>query len=361
MSNEQLRNRRPRVGAFNVSGHMHETGLYMLQPYDPNRIPLIFVHGLISTARMWRNVINEIEFDPALRGRFQCWVFNYPTGNPVAYSALRLREDLAKEQQLHGFPRGFVIVGHSMGGLVTQMQATTLTRASWNTPEGRSTFSLPIVMSAPDSSLLHKALIFDANPNVRRVVFICTPHLGSAMAVGGLADLAMHFITLPGSLSSSVTGSLHASLVMLTGKKTDMPSGLTSFSPKNPTLKVLAKVPIHAPYHSIIGDRGRGDSPNSSDGVVAYWSSHLDSAQSEKIVPGPHGLCEFPQTITEIQRILHQHLATAGAKWSAHHAPIAYPDAPHDPIAICDGPRSPSLWSRSISSWLTWFFPGLAS
>jgi len=43
------------------------------------------------------------------------------------------------------------------------------------------------------------------------------------------------------------------------------------------------------PYHSIIGDRGRGDTPNSSDGVVPYWSSHLDGAQSEKIVPSEHG------------------------------------------------------------------------
>src|SRR5713101_5285327 len=51
------------------------------------------------------------------------------------------------------------------------------------------------------------------------------------------------------------------------------------------------KIPITKgiSYHSIIGDRGRGDSPNSSDGVVAYWSSHLDGAKSERIVPSGHG------------------------------------------------------------------------
>jgi len=297
------------AGAFSIGAHMSETGLYMLQPYDPNRTPLIFVHGLISTARMWRNVINEIEMDPGLRGKFQCWVFNYPTGNPVAYSALRLREELAKEQQLHGFPHGFVIVGHSMGGLVTQMQATTLTRTSWQDPESGPFRSL--VKDAPDGSLIHKALVFDANPNVRRVVFICAPHLGSDMAIGGLAHFAMHFISLPGSLASSLDGSLRNSIRKVSGQGNGMPSGLTSFSPKNPTLKVLAKAPIRAPYHSIIGDRGKGDSPNSSDGVVAYWSSHLKGAQSEKIIPGPHGLCEFPQTITELRRILHEHLKTA--------------------------------------------------
>ena len=49
-------------------------------------------------------------------------------------------------------------------------------------------------------------------------------------------------------------------------------------------------------------------SPDSSDGVVPYWSSHLDGAQSEVIVPGPHGACELPQTIAELDRILRLNL-----------------------------------------------------
>ena len=51
--------------------------------------------------RMWRNVVNELENDPQLRGRYQYWVFAYPTGNPPAYSALRFREELEKLHQLH--------------------------------------------------------------------------------------------------------------------------------------------------------------------------------------------------------------------------------------------------------------------
>jgi hypothetical protein len=83
-----------------------------------------------------------------------------------------------------------------------------------------------------------------------------------------------------------------------------MPNTIFSLSPKNPTLIVMDKVPITVPYHSIIGDRGKGDSPNSTDGVVPYWSSHLNGAQSELIVPGPHASCELPQTIAELDRIL---------------------------------------------------------
>ena len=75
--------------------------------------------------------------------------------------------------------------------------------------------------------------------------------------------------------------------------------------------------------HSIIGDRGRGDSPNSTDGVVPYWSSHLDGAQSEVIVPGPHGSCALPQTIDELDRILKLHLGKSATKRQQQTASIA--------------------------------------
>ena len=58
------------------------------------------------------------------------------------------------------------------------------------------------------------------------------------------------------------------------------------------------------PYNTIIGDRGRGDSPNSSDGVVPYWSSHMNGAESEDIVPSGHGAHQNPQAIAEVLRIL---------------------------------------------------------
>jgi hypothetical protein len=61
-------------------------------------------------------------------------------------------------------------------------------------------------------------------------------------------------------------------------------------------------------YHSIIGDQGKGDTPDSSDGIVPYWSSHLDGAASEKIVPSGHGSERSPEGIEELERILHEHL-----------------------------------------------------
>lgn len=296
------------MGALHVSKYMNTAGLYMVQPYDPERIPLIFVHGLISTPRMWRNVINELERDPTLRGKYQCWVFGYPTGNPPAYSALRFREELAKVRQLYPKSRNYVLVGHSMGGLVSRMQATTVTRQSWEIlgkDKAEKFFA-----NVKKGDLIDRATTFQANPHVDRVIFICTPHRGSEMALSGIGSLATKLISLPVDLTASVTGTIGSTIGVFSGASGRMPNSVTGLSPKNPTLKVLDATPIQADYHTILGDEGKGNSPNSSDGVVPYWSSHLKGEKSECIVPGPHGACELPQTLDEVRRILHLHLKT---------------------------------------------------
>lgn len=297
------------MGALRVSEHMKTTGLYMLQPYDPDRIPLIFIHGLISTPRMWRNVINELETDPELRSRYQCWVFGYPTGNPPLYSAYRLREELEKVRQRYPDSKEMVLVGHSMGGILSRTQVTNVTRADWDVI-GKDKADRFFANVKP-GSLVERCTIFQANPHVDRAIFICSPHRGSDMAVGTLGDLAIRLISLPVDIVSTATSSVGSSISIVTGDPNRMPNSIDGLSPRNPTLKVLDNSPITVPHHSIIGDRGKGDSPNSSDGVVEYWSSRLKSARSEKIVPGPHGSCELPETIGELRRILHLHLKSA--------------------------------------------------
>lgn len=296
------------MGALRVSSRMGTTGLYMLEPYDPDRIPLIFVHGLISTPRMWRNVINEIKSDPVLCARYQCWVFSYPTGNPVLYSALRLREELEKMRKLHPDSRDAVLIGHSMGGLLSRIQVTTVDHNAWKAAGNEK--ALQIITKFSPGSFVERATNFRANPHVARTIFICTPHRGSDMAIGTLGDLAVRLISLPADLTNSFANTVGNSIAMITGDPARMPTSIDGLSPNNLTLKMLDSRPIAAPHHSIIGDRGKSDTPNSSDGVVKYWSSHLKSAQSEKIVPGPHGSCEHPETIKELRRLLHLHLST---------------------------------------------------
>ena len=208
-------------------------------------------------------------------------------------------------QRLHPMSYGFIMIGHSLGGLVARMQATTTGRALWDANLRGSADRK--FARLPADHLVKRVLVFDANPQLRRVVFICTPHRGSGLVLGSIGALATRIIQLPADLVAVMTESL-GDVLNVVGGRPVIPNSIVSLSPKNPTLLAMDKLPIRAPHHSIIGDRGKGNTPQSSDGIVPYSSSHLDSAQSELIVPGPHSSYELPATIAEIRRILRLHL-----------------------------------------------------
>jgi pimeloyl-ACP methyl ester carboxylesterase len=225
---------------------------------------------------------------------------------------MRLREELAKVDKLYPNHRGYVLIGHSMGGMLTHMQVVTVTPAMWERTVGQP--AKEVLGRTAHNSLIYRSLIFQANPRIKRVVFICTPHRGSETALSGLGRFGRSLIALPVAMTSVFRQSLtDADLTEFTGSARRLPNSVSGLSPNNPTLKIVNSATINAPYHSIIGDRGKGDSPNSTDGVVPYWSSHLNGARSELIVPGPHGSENLPQTIAELKRILRLHLRASGA------------------------------------------------
>jgi pimeloyl-ACP methyl ester carboxylesterase len=288
------------------------SGLLMMRPYDPTRIPVVFVHGLLSSAYVWRNVVNTLAADPEIRRHYQFWVFSYSTGNPIAYSAYLLRNDLQYAQKLYGFKQ-VILIGHSMGGILSRMQVTNAGRVIWN--EQFKTKADRLYAEVPEDSLVKKSLIFEANPTVKRIIFVSTPHRGSTLATGGIGTLGMRLIRLPLKVASAIPKSvLAAAALNKDARKYQVPTSISGLSPSNPLFKALDKLPIEAPHNSIIGDRGRGDTPNSSDGVVPYWSSHLDSAQSEVIVPTDHGAMKSPKAVAEIRRILLLQMGAKGPK-----------------------------------------------
>jgi pimeloyl-ACP methyl ester carboxylesterase len=278
-------------------------GLLLFEPYDPDRIPVVFVHGLFSSKFIWRNTALALLKDPEIRRHYQFWAFSYPTGNPISFSAQRLREDLAFAQERFGLPHGVLLVGHSMGGLLSRMQVTNSGREIWNEvfgPKAQELYS-----KVPDNSRAKQALVFQANPAVKRVIFIATPHRGSRLATEGIGALAISLIRFPLEVLGEVPETMANALALLSrDTRPAIPTSIQGLSPDSPLLHALDRLPIEAPHHSIIGDRGRGDTPNSSDGVVPYSSSHLSSAESEKIVPTGHEPMADPEAEAEIRRIL---------------------------------------------------------
>jgi len=298
---------------FQVDRFAYPTSLIFMQPYDPKRIPVVLVHGLLSTPVMWGEVVNGLQADPVIRKNFQFWAFFYPTGQPIPISALDLRSDLHAAETRYPLPRGLVLVGHSMGGIISRAQVSSSGgNALFNRVFGAD--ALHVATRLPKAPLLRDSLIFERDKNVRRVVFVCVPHQGSNMALAGPAGFFASLIRLPNNILGAVE---EVADVVTTMDLRRPPTSIAGLSPRSPFLRALNERPIEVPHHTILGDRGRGDSPNSSDGVVPYSSAHLATAESELIVPSNHGSFRHPAAIAEMRRILHEHLLSAGGAGAA--------------------------------------------
>jgi pimeloyl-ACP methyl ester carboxylesterase len=89
-------------------------GVYFLEPYDPKKIPVLFVHGAMGHPGNWKHLVGTLD-----RTRFQPWLIYYPTAPHLDQIARGLVRMLATLQVKYGFTR-LVLVAHSMGGLVTR-------------------------------------------------------------------------------------------------------------------------------------------------------------------------------------------------------------------------------------------------
>ena len=290
-------------------------GLYQFARFDPNKIPVVFVHGLMSRPETWVATVNELMADKQIRERYQFWFFLYPTGLPVWGSAAALRAELDRFRKVVDPSRSnrnidrTVLVGHSMGGLISSLQIRTGGRKLWgqfmDTPPERLSLSPEL------KERIIRIVQFQPRPEISRVVFFATPHRGSDLAVHPVSDFFSRLIRLPISFLDSDRYKLQSALREEYRELFVAPANSLVFLRANsPLLKSILALPMRpgVPYHSVIGDQGRGDTPNSSDGVVPYWSSRLDGAASEKIVPSGHGAHEHPEGIAELKRILRLHL-----------------------------------------------------
>ncbi|HBK45449.1 MAG TPA: hypothetical protein DDZ67_03235, partial [Xanthomonadaceae bacterium] len=295
--------------------------LYLMQPYDPDRRIVLMLHGLASSPEAWVNVANEIMGDEALRQHYQIWQVYYPTNAPIALNRADI-EQLVRQTLRHFDPRGqakasqdMVLVGHSMGGVIGRLLLSSSGDSVWQalTADRRLDGERGRRVRARLSPLLH----FEPLPNVDRAIFIAAPHRGTPAAEGKLGRLVARLVKLPVTLVQRF-GDVLQDLAGGDGSADTTPALPTSFDnlrDTDPFVKATADLPI-APgvrYHTIVGKDDDLALADSSDGVVPYWSAHLDGAESEKVVRSWHSVQETPQAILEIRRILHEQIQAEAA------------------------------------------------
>lgn len=296
-------------------------GLYMVQPYEPRKIPVLLVHGLWSSPMTWMEMFNDLRSSPDVRRHYQFWFYLYPTNQPFWLSAAQLRRDLADVRQVldpeHREPAldQMVLVGHSMGGLISRSQTLESGNAYWNLA---SHMPFEQVKSEPDTrSKLQDTFFFHPNPSIRRVVTIATPHHGSTFSNQTTQYLLGKILHLPETLVNAQQKLFRDNKDLLyNGSLLKVETSIDSLSPISPIFPVLlaSPSPPWVKYHNIIGERPStwwlSPLGSHTDGVVAVDSARIDGVASELVVPADHTTVHcHPLAVLEVRRILHEHLA----------------------------------------------------
>ncbi len=201
-------------------------GIYFLEPYDPQRIPVLFVHGISGTPRDFTTLIAGLD-----RTRFQPWVAYYPSGARLDAIVLWLDQLFTRLEIELGVTRA-VVVAYSMGGLVSRGFVLT-----------------------------HDAR--DARHVLRMFVTISSPFGGMASAGAGVEESPIVVRSWYGLAPGS-----------------EYLEGLFWADPK--TRKDRRRLPPSIPYHMLFGFKGGGRG-GSSDGTVMLSSQLRPEAQEEAL------------------------------------------------------------------------------
>ena len=291
------------------------SGLYMVQPYDPDRIPVLMVHGVWSSPMTWMEMFNDLQADPEIRRKYQFWFYLYPTGEPLAFSAAKLRDELQKVRHdcdpYHRNDRldEMVVVGHSMGGLISQMLTINSGGKLWSSVSRKSVDDLKA--SDEVKSEIRRVFFFESNPSVDRIVTIASPYNGSSLSNRFTQWLSGSLVWLPArtyQLSQVVFEQDDKSWwERFSAPRTSM----DSLTKQSGLLRLIreTRVPDDVNHHNIVGiNRGRSQA-DWTDGVVAYRSAHCENVSSEKIVRASHSeVHRHPDAVAEVRRILLEHL-----------------------------------------------------
>jgi hypothetical protein len=295
-------------------------GLRFVEPYQPGKIPIVFVHGLLSDPSTWFDTANDLREEAWFNERYQIWSFRYASGKPFVTSAMLLRSQL-KQAVATLDPQGIdpalqqmVLVGHSMGGLVSKLQVAESEERIWN-----SFASVPFEsLQGPPAvrARLAEGCFFEPQPFVRRVIFLATPHGGSSFAARGIGRLGSALVR-----PAEATTELHEQLVAANREafssqfERRVPTSMDMLETDDPTLLAIRtmRVSPRVRLHSIIGTGGMMLGEGPGDGIVTVESALHPGVVSQRFVDATHTEVQHhPDSQAEIRAILRAHLVESG-------------------------------------------------
>lgn len=303
------------------------TGLSCMESYDPHKIPVVLIHGLMSSAATFDDLLNRLMDAPEIRRRYQFWFYNYPTGLSWTQSAAGFRQALEEarrkldpQHRNRNWER-LVLVGHSMGGLITHYSQCTQPWLLLQNSGSLRQEPLAPYMNARyvDKPFEDKRLepfrkqYYFRPVQAGMVIYLATPHRGAPLARYRITRALTHLIELPQNLVSEALNIVTLSdnlLIFDPTRLTDWYTSVSQLSPTGYSIRGLQGLTVRkVPTHSVIGDGGDGDpKEESSDGVVPYWSSHLPWGQ-EIIVPASHSVQDAPETAEYLKQVLREYAA----------------------------------------------------
>ena len=258
--------------------------LFMLEPYQPNKRVIIMLHGLASSPRTWVNLTNTLFADPALREHYQVWQVFYATNLPILENRYHIQTlidntyHINDPSQSHAASRHSVLIGHSMGGIISRMMLSqdnllatlqTLSKHDQNrlmphtSPTQGHTMNQAQLASliAHDPNLVHERLQLSPLTQVDTAVFISAPFRGTDYADRWFTRAIRRVIHLPIDL----TGAAAQTVLGLASPKAlgetlvgglYLQNGASQLSDQSSFIKLTQDIQIAdgIRYHSIMGN-----------------------------------------------------------------------------------------------------------
>jgi pimeloyl-ACP methyl ester carboxylesterase len=295
-----------------------ELGLYAVTPFDPNKVPVVMVHGLVSDPNTWDEMLGQLSEEPEIVRNYQFWMFLYPPENSILKSASDLRgslQDAMKQldpKRENARLSNMVLIGHSIGGLLAKFQVTHSDEKLWDAVANQPIEKLGVDHQARKT--IRDTFFFAPQPMIRKVIYIGVPHGDAAQSEDGNRRLGHRLFDLSGSLRKSYRQLVNDSDSQLIDQEAGIQIDDDPFTAESPILKATQDLRMGAGVtaHSIIGNANSMSDGSPGDGLVAVEIAKIKDSESDWYVSAPHAdLHRTEDSIREVKRILVKHLADA--------------------------------------------------